>query len=265
MVAVVACEPPAQLTLSDNSGSAGSFLAGVWRLLDRLDCRRADTTAERDAIFRLRYRAYLRESAILPNSSKSFSDRYDDMDNVYLFGLYVDGALASSIRIQIVTGEHPYSPSLDAFGDVLQPELDAGKVVVDSSRFVTDERLSRSYRGLPYVTTRLSYLAGLYFNADHFLAAVRSEHQAFYRRTYQHRSICEPRPYPQLTKPLCLMTTHCASVANAVQSKYPFFRSTFFERRMLFERTPALAAHETTLAPDNCASFDERSASRLAG
>jgi hypothetical protein len=66
--------------------------------------------------------------------------------------------------------------------------------------------------------------------------AVRAEHQAFYRRTFNHRPICEPRPYPLLAKPISLMTVHYPAVADQVHQRYPFFRSTFFERRMLFDR-----------------------------
>ena len=77
--------------------------------------------------------------------------------------------------------------------------------------------------------------------ARDLLAAVRAEHQAFYRRTFNHRLICEPRPYPLLAKPISLMTTQYSSVADQVHQRYPFFRSTLFERRMLFERYPPMS------------------------
>ena len=64
----------------------------------------------------------------------------------------------------------------------------------------------------------------------------RKEHQAFYRRVLRLSPVCEPRPYPTLVKPLGLMTTHYPSVRDAILQSYPFFRSTFFERRKLFER-----------------------------
>jgi hypothetical protein len=85
---------------------------------------------------------------------------------------------------------------------------------------------------------RLGWLAAEHFGAEHFLVAVRAEHQAFYRRTFNHRPICEPRPYPLLAKPISLMTVHYPSVADQVHQRYPFFRSTFFERRMLFDHMP---------------------------
>jgi len=218
----------------------------IAKLLAKVDYRRADSVEEREAIGRLRYEAYLREGAICANSSGTFSDPYDETDNAYLFGLHVDGQLASSLRLHVASKEQPDTPSLEVFPDVLRPLIDAGKILVDSTRFVADERLSRLYKGLPYVTLRLCMLAAEYFGADHLLAAVRVEHQAFYRRAFNHRVICEPRPYPQLAKPICLMTVHFPTAADRLYRRYPFFRSSPLERQRLFNRQPlvASASHE---------------------
>ncbi len=225
-----------------------SFAERIAHLLDHVDYRLARRGEEREAIFRLLYRAYLRENAIAPNPAQRFSDRYDDAGNVYLFGVYVEGELAGSIRIHVPTNERPECPSLEAFPDFLRPELDAGKVIIDSSRFVSDDTLSRRYRGLPYAISRLSGMAAHHFEADHLLAAVRPEHQAFYRRTFHHRLVCEPRPYPGLTRPLSLMTADYQAYVDQVHRRFPFFRSTFFERRMLFEHEPLAAEAPATLA-----------------
>jgi hypothetical protein len=216
--------------------AAFSFNDRVSGLLDRIDCRVAVSAEDRDAIFRLRYRAYLNEGAIAPNASQSFSDPYDAMDNVRIFGLYLEGQLASSIRIHVATKEQPDFPSHKVFADLMDPELDAGKTIIDPTRFATDKRLSKLFPGLPYVTLRLCWLAAEYYSAEHFLVAIRPEHQAFYRRTFLHRPICEARPYPLLAKPISLMTVNYGEVADIVHRRYPFFRSTYFERRMLFER-----------------------------
>lgn len=230
--------------VSHRAGLVSSFSERVAELLDRTDYRLANTRAQREAIFRLRYQAYLRDGGIYPNPSKSFSDRYDELGNVYLFGVYIDDDLAGSIRIHVASKDHPDCPSFAAFPDYLQPEFDAGKVVVDSTRFVSDERLSRCHRALPYVIARLSGLAAHHFNVHHLLAAVRVEHQAFYRRVFHHHVVCEPRPYPGLARPLSLMTVHYPSFVDQVHRRFPFFRSTYFERRSLFERPQAPAAYE---------------------
>jgi hypothetical protein len=264
MVPVAGMAARQRSELSDQQRSDNAFSDSVSRLLDRIDCRRAETVEEREAISRLRYEAYLREGAISPNATRTFADPYDDTDNAYLFGLYIDGELASSIRMHVATAEHPDFPSLHVFPDVLQPYLDGGKVIVDTTRFVADDKFSRRYRGLAYATLRLSWLTAGYFNSDYSLAAVRAEHQAFYRRTFNHKLICEPRPYPHLEKPICLMTIHYRTSADEVHRRYPFFRSTFFERRMLFERGPTLINQSDAWPEGNVARF-ERDAPRLAG
>jgi N-acyl-L-homoserine lactone synthetase len=228
-------------SISHCASSENQFCRSVARLLDRIDCRRADAGEQQEAISRLRYRAYLREGAISRNSSETFSDPYDETDNAYVFGLYIEDELASSIRFHVASRERPACPSLEVFPDLLQPLLDAGNVIIDTTRFVVDENLARRHRALPYATLRLGWLASSYFGVDHCLAAIRVEHQAFYRRTFQHRLVGGPRPYPHLEKPICLMTVHYQTVADDVHRRYPFFRSTFFERRMLFERRPQQA------------------------
>jgi hypothetical protein len=130
------------------------------------------------------------------------------------------------------------------FEDLIAPEIAAGKVLVDPTRFVTDRECSRLYPELPYVTLRLPWLALEYFNADIMLATVRGEHQAFYKRLWGARSVCPPRPYPTLTKPIACMMLDYAAVRENVHYRYPFFRSTVFERRMLFERPCATARQD---------------------
>jgi len=237
LVASLALE--SQITFSDR----------VAQLLDRIDCRLAESMEDREAIFRLRYQAYLQEGAIAPNFTHTFSDPYDDAANAWLFGLYLEGELASSLRIHVATPDNRDSPSHKVFADLLEPELDAGRVILDPTRFVTSRRHSRLCPGLTYATVRLAWLAAEYFEADHFLVAVRAEHQAFYRRTFNHRLICEPRCYPLLSKPISLMTVRYPSVADQVHQRYPFFRSTFFERRMLFERYTPIANLVAANAP----------------
>jgi hypothetical protein len=229
LTAVAASEPRRreQGSLSDRVG---------W-LLERVDYRRAETLEDREAIFRLRYAAYLRESAIAPNAEQRFADALDESRNVSIYGVYIDGELASSIRLHVATALEHDLPANNVFSDLLSPELAAGKTIIDPTRFVIDRAASRRFPELCYVTTRLAWLACEFFDADLLLATVRAEHQAFYRRVFGHRLICDPRHYPSLAKPISLMALDFPMARERVPLRYPFFRSTFFERRMLFART----------------------------
>jgi hypothetical protein len=225
------------LTFVPEPAVAGPTLSDrVMSLLERVDFRRADTAEDREDIYRLRYAAYLREGAIPPNSSERFADQLDESINAWIFGVYIDGELASSIRLHIASRQHPALPALNVFSDILLPDIEHGKIVIDPTRFVADRAASRRFPELCYVTTRLAWLACEFFHADLLLATVRAEHQAFYRRVFGHRLICEPRHYPSLTKPISLMALDFGMARERVLQRHPFFRSTYFERRMLFAR-----------------------------
>jgi hypothetical protein len=218
--------------------------------------RLMETEAEKEEIFQLRYRAYLHEGAILPRPDHRLTDRFDDQPNSWIFGIYAEGHLASSIRISVATRAVPLTPAVDAFGDILQPELDAGKVIVDPNRFVADPSREKRWPELPYVTVRLGYVACAHFSADIGTATVRKEHQAFYRRVFLQRVLCDPRPYPTLTKPLSLMAADYVEVRERIFQRYPYFRSTPAERQRLFSRRlPRLHAPVVHLPEPSTASL----------
>lgn len=203
-------------------------------LLSRVEYRLMQSEAEREQIYRLRYRAYLQENAIEPNPDRRIEDRFDTLPNSWIFGLYIEGVLASSIRISVATPHNPLTPAVDAFPDYLEPELARGKIVVDPNRFVADPMRTKRIPELPYLTVRLGYVACGHFNADIGTATVRAEHQAFYRRVFLQDVLCAPRPYPSLTKPLSLMAAHYPTVREKIFRRYPYFRSTSEERNRLF-------------------------------
>ncbi|MDB5630858.1 MAG: hypothetical protein JWQ51_3198 [Tardiphaga sp.] len=215
-------------------------------VLEKIDYRRAVTPQDKQAIYRLRYRAYLNEGAIGPNADGIVTDRFDEMPNTWIFGVYYGGALSSSIRISVASADHPDTPSMDVFSDILQPELDRGKVLIDPTRFVADPTPLQRLPDLPYMTVRLAYVACNHFNADLGLATVRPEHRAFYRRVFLHESMSEGRHYPGLLKPICLMAVDFPAMREKVFTRYPFLRSSQFERRMLFGRNEALHAQDSS-------------------
>ncbi len=205
-------------------------------VLDQVDYRLAVADEDKEAIYRLRYRAYLNEGAIEPNRNEITVDKYDEMSNTFVFGIYMAGELASSIRISVASPSMPTSPSVDVFSEILGPEVARGKVIVDPTRFVADQALARRHPELPYVTVRLGYVACGYFNADIGLATVRAEHRAFYRKVFLQRPLCEPRLFPGLLKPVGLMAADYQEIRERVFQRFPYMRSSHFERRMLFGR-----------------------------
>jgi hypothetical protein len=214
----------------------------LYDLLDKSDYRVITGDEDREVVFRLRYEAYLREEAIMPNFARGLSDHYDDLDNTTIFGLFVDGDLASTIRVHIATTDYPEFPAMPSFPDALGPALAAGKVIVEASRHATEKEFSDAFPQLmPFMTIRMTWLAAEYFGADLYIAAVRKEHQAFYKRVFDGEVVCDPRPYNQLIKPLSLMTCDYRAQRDSVHNRYPIFRSSQFERRMLIGQHATVA------------------------
>jgi N-acyl-L-homoserine lactone synthetase len=223
--------------------------------LEDVDYRLALTAEDKDEIYRLRYRAYLREGAILPSVSERVTDDYDDLPNSFIFGVYVNGELYSSIRISVLNSQWRKSLSSDMFADLLHPELDRGTVIVDPTRFVADHEKARLFPALPYVTVRLGYVACAHFNADIGLANVRPEHRAFYKKVFLQEPWGEPRLHPGLIKPVGLVAATYPEIKDRVFRRFPFMRSSAFERRMLFERPGGPFLIPAKLAADEPASI----------
>src|SRR5258705_13539923 len=93
-------------------------------LLDQVDYRLAETPQEKEEIYNLRYRAYLREGAIQPSSDERVTDQYDSAPNAWTFGVYFHGELYSSIRVNLLTPERRGSPSGALFWGVFPPQMD---------------------------------------------------------------------------------------------------------------------------------------------
>ncbi|HVV92262.1 MAG TPA: hypothetical protein VHD15_02475 [Hyphomicrobiales bacterium] len=244
-------------------GASPGFLDRLRDLAQRIDCHRAENFADWDAIFRLRYDAYLRERTIGERPSRRVADRADGAANAYVFGLWLDGRLASSIRVHVASPEHPDTPAAHVFPEFIEPALAAGKTIVDPTRFVADYDVARINPELPYLTVRLAYIATGYFRADLGIATVRAEHQAFYRRLMAFEPVCPPRPYPGLIKPISLMSVDVPALREHVAARYPFFRHSAEEAASLFGHVQA--APPLSPVPGDLIGGPARAAGVLAG
>lgn len=218
------------------SATQSGFAERVQACVETMTVRLAETEKDREAIYRLRYQAYLNEGAIAPAFPPRLTDRYDDLPNAWIFGVHHEGALVGSIRLHVTTAQGKDLPALMVFSDQLMPKINEGRVIVDPTRFVVDRDAGRINRYLPYLLVRVAWMASEHFGADMLLATVRGEHQAFYKRLLGHEVLVEPVPYPMLAKPISLMSLDYQSAKERVLEQYPFFASTAAERARLFNR-----------------------------
>jgi hypothetical protein len=228
---------------------ASSLASKVFSLLERVEYRRCDKGEDLEDIYRLRYKAYRWNDMVPDDARHIISDDLDLAPNVYRFGIYVDQRLLSTMRIHHVTADYPMSTSTKAFGDVVEPMLEQGKTFVCMSRFASDPEWTRVYPQLAYVTLRLAGMACFYFGASYGLSTVREDHAGFYRRIYYSEQIGEARPYPGVVNRVVLFRTNAYANEARYYARFPFFRSTPMERRLLFARPAAGELAPLTILP----------------
>ena len=218
--------------------SPSSFAERIGDLLEHVEYRRMETEADLDAVLRLRYQAYLKEGAVSPSELGKLEDAFDEVDNVYNFGIFIDGKLASALRLHRLCHARQKSPALETFGDVLVPRVQDCKLIIDPNRFVANYELARLYPELPYVTLKPAYLACVHFGIDLVTITVRLEHQAFYRRGLFAYPVCPPRPYPLLSKPISLLLVDFVRDADRILHRHPYWAASESEREALFGKGP---------------------------
>ncbi len=216
------------------------FLTRVMETLDKVEYRRADTPEEKDAIFRARYEAYRREDSIPPNKTGLFSDELDESPNVWMIGVYIDGVMASTIRLHVASGPQHALPITEAFPDKILPLLQSGAVVIDVSRQTSRLEFVRAYPFLTLLTMRTTFIAEDYFDADYITVACKPEYQAAFRRLSGCVNWAPMRPYPRLAKPTLLMGHDCRANRHAMRERYPYLDTTPAMQRSLFGRSSTI-------------------------
>lgn len=239
---------PASRSIAQETKTS-SFVHHVESLLARTEYRRCDKGEDLEDIYRLRYKAYRSNDMVPDSENQTISDELDEAPNVYRFGVYVDQRLVSTLRIHHVTLETPLSPSTKAFGDIVHPMLERGDSFVCPSRFASDPDWTRIYPQLPYVVLRLAPMACFHFAAPFGLSTVREDHAGFYKRIYYSEQISEPRSYPGVYNRVVLYRTNAHANKERFFRRFPFFKSTPMEQRLLFSRPAGGELGPLTILP----------------
>lgn len=226
-----------------------SFVRAVQAVLERTEYRRCDTGEDFEQICRLRYKAYRINGFVGDLSDQALSDEMDDSPNCYRFGVFVDGELVSTVRLHHLTLEEQCAPVMQIFGDLLLPRLERGETFINPSLLAADPNLTRIHKVLPYVTLRLALIANYYFDTTGCINLIRREHTSFYKRVFLQQQIGEARTYPPFTVPVMLYNTNIPVDLAAIVHRFPFFRSTAMERRLLFSPTPLGEPAPLTVLP----------------
>jgi hypothetical protein len=214
------------------------FSERLLRFLERVEHRVAKSADQREAVFRLRYKAYLRNGLMTERPDGQLYDpKYDDAPNAWVTMTLVDGELAGTTRINVARGDYSGLPAVHVYPKVMAVRLIDRPVVVEFTRLAARLELSSAYPELAYMIMRPAFLAAEHFDADLAVASPRAEHLAFYRRVFDGVAWCEPCDYPGLTAKFACMGANFRANRERIVTRYPFYRSSAAEREALFGPT----------------------------
>lgn len=216
------------------SGHSSRFADRAAKLLERVEHRPALCDADREAAYRLRYEAYLRQNLLNPRVKAMLYDEvYDESPNSLTTLTYIDGELASTVRLHALADEAGVSPAHDVFPDVLGPLLRQHRLIIEPARLAARAEMARRYPELPYFAIRPPWIAAQHFNADYIVLSCDSGHEGYYRRIYNFETWSGLRSYPKVTAKVMCVGLNFPAEQERVEARYPSFRSTPSEREAL--------------------------------
>lgn len=231
--------------------AGGRFSEKLLALLDKVEYRRVETSEDMEEVARVRYKAYKAGSVMhLGDDSPLLIDEVDFDSHAYVFGVYHEERLISTVRLHHVTPDHRVTSSGKVFPDEIKAFLNAGMSLIDPVRLAADPEIWSEMPAIPYLTLRLATMAADYFDADRVLQMVKPAHAAFYRRVFDGDFVASPKSNQgKFIIDLMLMATRCKDVRSSLYARFPFFQSEAFERRMLFARGEDMPFSPLTVRP----------------
>lgn len=166
---------------------------------------RAASTEDLQAVGALRHRCYVEDGLIDPMERGVFLDPYDYVDNAQVYLIEYRGALVASIRLHILDDPAGRSATKDAFPDIVEPMIAAGRVILDGARFVVNPDLGATRLAVARQTLRIYAAAASETTVTYGVAAVQAPQVRFYSRIFGFKQIAEPRAYFGLKTKLALM------------------------------------------------------------
>jgi hypothetical protein len=229
--------------------SSGGFTDSIFALLDRVEYRRIVTTVDFDEVSRLRQTSYESKVFIDNDNFGTFVDASDFGKDCYVIGVYIDEQLISTVRLHVVSMQHFHGPSVSLFPKITQELLSAGHTLIDPSRFATDPVALWQFPTLPFLTLRAAAMATEFFDADYCMSVVRADSSSFYKRCFGAKDMSSPQIVPGYSVPLTILASKTADIREKIATRYPFFQSEPYERRMMFAPQEELTYPSLNILP----------------
>lgn len=228
---------------------SNQFNEKVFNLLDRVEYRRIQSWEDMEDVARLRATAY-KAYNILPIKGELLIDDVDFDSNSYVFGIYYDEQLISTVRVHHVTPGHRVSAAGKTFPDAVNELLDAGMTLIDTARLAADLDAARSLPGLNFLTMRIATMASDFFDVDRCMSLIRPHHAPFYKRLFDFHTIVptqDEKGYYNF--PVTLVASNIRAARPWIYERYPFLRAHHYEMRLMFGALDEMPASPLTVLP----------------
>jgi len=187
----------------------------------------------REDVFRLRYRAYLSEGEIPESRAGKFSDEYDNKPNQVTWALFDGDKLVGTMRSMFYQpSSQLLLPEHKVYGDLLVKSVPAGVRVVSGNRFAVDPDSDRNDKRYSFALLKHHMMVAL-VKADWAVAAVRTNHLAFYRRVLQMKVASEPRFYDEMNSGFTLLSANVLDNYSTICSRHPSLRASTADLALL--------------------------------
>lgn len=158
-------------------------------------CSIAQTPADRDRVYRLRYECYRRSAAIAPRRDRRFSDVFDELPNHFSFVAHTASPEpAATVRISVVRPDLGWtdSPAGHVYADHPRFQTIAATSFVEASRLCFGPLARRD--AFVRLVAHMAALAEFY-DVAWLLACPRVEHVRIYERLFGFCPLAEARRY----------------------------------------------------------------------
>jgi N-acyl-L-homoserine lactone synthetase len=157
--------------------------------------RKAAAAGELEAIYRLRYKAYLEKGYISENPSKVMSDEWDELAETTHFVALQKGKIVGAVRLvpDSVTG----LPMERVFPEEISLMRTRGRIIAEASTLVVDDNCSSYESKLWIKLCKAVWQEAEALTIDDLCIAVTESHLDFYRRLL-FETISSPKQYKSL-------------------------------------------------------------------
>ena len=233
-----------------SSGSANSsFSERVAAVLGKVSFRRASSGLDAERVYHMRSVANARLAGRKAVGGGQFRDEVCEVSpNCYDIMMFLDSEFVCTFRVFAARGEDAALPSLVAFGDVLQPLLHQGRVIVDLTEIAMKLEYVCALPEASYFVVRGAWLAAEHFDADIITTTAYAEDQPVWARMFGFRALSSSRSASQAGRNAVCLALDCRANRDRLESRYPFFRSTEAERHSIFGPPRGLAANSVDAA-----------------